>query len=285
MDLVNATAAFEHIVNLLSVKIWLVQMVAYHGFGLWFEWLDRTGRLVRFKLRPLERASYVGLLPHVLNNQVFLLLPAMIGAEALGLAFAGPERLSLSDWIAGAVGMTVGHDVIQYVAHRVILHRPSNMRKLGHLLHHTTSGSRAISACYMSAADFLLEIISPYLLPLAVIGGGGSDLSFHSLVVVGGAFGGLYEHSGYDFGQCLRRKGGLRAVFGKLLSTEAHAAHHSRGNVSFSDGFGSSNICDTLFRTRFDLVPDPRDLVRAAPGLPEAISFESRRHGGSSMSA
>ena len=39
-----------------------------------------------------------------------------------------------------------------------------------------------------------------------------------------------------------------------LLSSRAHAEHHARGNVSFSDGFGSSSLCDKFFRTRWDLV-------------------------------
>jgi sterol desaturase/sphingolipid hydroxylase (fatty acid hydroxylase superfamily) len=260
----DMTTALQTIPSLFSFKIWAVQMVAYHGFGLWFEWLDRTGRGWRFKVKPPERRSYAELLPRVLANQLFLLLPAMVAVEALGLAYVGPSSLSPLGWAFGLVGLTVGHDVVQYVAHRLILHRPANMRSLGHLLHHTTSGSRAITACYMSAADFFLEIVCPYLIPLILVGGGGSDMRFHSLVVIGGAFGGLYEHSGYDFGLGLRAAGGWRGAVGALLSSEAHSAHHSRGNVSFSDGFGSSNICDTLFGTRWDLMPDPRRVAVAA---------------------
>lgn len=243
-------------------------MLAYHSFGLWFEWLDRSSWSGRFKMRPPERRRYVDLLPRVLFNQFFLLLPAMVAVQALGLAYVGPDSLSVAGWILGAVGMTVGHDVMQYLAHRVILHRPANMRSFGHMLHHATSASRAISACYMSAADFFLEIVCPYLIPLTLIGGGGSDVLFHSAVVTGGAFGGLYEHSGYDFGWKLREAGGWRAIVGKMLSSEAHAAHHARGNVSFSDGFGSSSICDTLFRTRFDLAPNPRVSALTTAGAP-----------------
>jgi sterol desaturase/sphingolipid hydroxylase (fatty acid hydroxylase superfamily) len=242
----------------LAAQIWLIQMAAYHGFGLWFEWLDRAGVLSRFKTRPVDRKSYIELLPRVLVNQVALLLPAMLLAQWSGLAFVGPAQLSLAEMILGFAGLTISHDVVQYVGHRFVLHRPRLMRRLGHSLHHSTNGSRGISACYMSSADFFLEVVCPYLIPLALIGGGGSDMVFHALAVTAGAFGGLYEHSGYDFGRSLRARAGggmedvLRMV-GKLISSEAHAAHHSRGNVSFSDGFGSSNLCDTIFRTRFDL--------------------------------
>lgn len=244
----------------LAAQIWLVQMAAYYGFALWFEGLDRSGALSRFKMRPVERMSFVELLPRVLANQILVLLPAMLFLQWTGLAFVGPAHLSLVTMLFSFAGLTIGHDVVQYVAHRFVLHRPDMMRRLGHALHHSTTGSRALSACYMSYTDFLLEIACPYLIPLALIGGG-SDVLFHSLVVVAGAFGGLYEHSGYDFSRGLRERANRREgqtllmVLAKLISSEAHAAHHARGNVSFSDGFGSSNICDTIFRTRWDLVP------------------------------
>jgi sterol desaturase/sphingolipid hydroxylase (fatty acid hydroxylase superfamily) len=267
------TAALQFVFSSLALKIWIVQMAAYHGFGLWFEWLDRTGRGAAFKVRPPEKFSYARLLPRVLANQIFLLLPAMVAVEALGLAYVGPASLSPLGWVVGLAGLTVGHDVVQYVAHRYILHKPANMRKLGHLVHHTTIGSRSISACYMSAADFALEIVCPYLIPLILVGGGGSDALFHSLVVMGGAFGGLYEHSGYDFGVGLRAAGGWRKKLGAILSSEAHRAHHTRGNVSFSDGFGSSNLCDTMFGTRWDLAPDPR---RMGPAPAQGPSLKRR---------
>jgi sterol desaturase/sphingolipid hydroxylase (fatty acid hydroxylase superfamily) len=244
-----------------SLKIWFVQMLAYHGFGLWFQYLDKTGGLQRFKNRDAEKRSYFQILPRVVANQILILAPAMWAMEALELAYVGPEHLPLSSILVAMVGLTVGHDVVQYVSHRVILHKAKYLRLLGHAVHHTTGASLAISACFMSGADFFLEIVLPYVIPLALVGGCGTNWYFHSLIVAAGAFGGLYEHSGYDFGQFLRRESGdelaarVKRFIGARLSTEAHGAHHTRGNVSFSDGFGSSNLCDTLFRTRYDLVP------------------------------
>jgi hypothetical protein len=50
---------------------------------------------------------------------------------------------------------------------------------------------------------------------------------------------------------------GRGAFFGLLapsaISSHAHAEHHRRASVSFSDGFGSPGLCDWLFRTRWDL--------------------------------
>jgi len=253
----------------LSAQIWLVQMLGYHGIGLWFEWLDRSGGLKRFKVKRLERMSYFEVLPRVLANQTFILLPAMLFMQWTGLAFVGSPYVSLPVFIASVAFMTFGHDVLQYIAHRFVLHRPDMMRRLGHAVHHSTIGSLGISACYMSAADFFLEIVCPYLIPLAFVPLG-SNFLIHSLVVTSGAFGGLYEHSGYDFSLALREPkdgrapGRLRLALARMISSEAHAAHHTRGNVSFSDGFGSTNICDTLFKTRFDLVPERRAGAKAA---------------------
>ncbi len=230
-------------------------MLSYHGYGLLFEWLDRSGRGARFKVRPVDRMSYRELMPRVVFNQVFILLPAMVLAQAMGLAYYGASQLTPLTVVISCAGLTIGHDMVQYITHRLVLHDPAYMRKFGHAVHHSTRASRGVSACYMSAADFFLEIVSPYLLPLILIGGGGTNFVFHALIVSAGAYGGVYEHSGYDFGLTLRKAGGWRRILGAMLSTEAHGYHHTRGNVSFSDGFGSSNICDTVFKTRWDLVP------------------------------
>lgn len=244
----------------LSVTVWLIQMVAFHAIGLGFLWLDRSGKLAHLRVRPFETRSYAQLLPRVVANQVFVLLPAMMAVEWAGLAFVGAPHIGVTMFILGMLGMTVGHDLVQYATHRYILHRPLLMRPLGHAVHHSTAAGRSISACYMSLPDYLLEIAFPYLVPLIVIGGGGSDFWFHAVVVTAGAFGGLYEHSGYDFGLrfATAEHSGWRArvdrVLAHMLSSKAHGEHHTRGNVSFSDGFGSSNICDTVLKTRWDLV-------------------------------
>jgi sterol desaturase/sphingolipid hydroxylase (fatty acid hydroxylase superfamily) len=244
----------------LSVLTFVVQMIAYHGVGLAFEICDRTKRLAAFKVRDADRLTYRALLPRVLANQFFVLLPAMVLLELSGLAFVGAPHLSVWHFLLAMVLMGVGHDIVQYVFHRFVLHRPGLVRTLGHALHHSTGASKAISACYMSAPDFFLEIVLPYLVPLAVVGAG-ADIGFHLVVAALGAVGGLYEHSGYDFAARLPKAKGLWARALALLETsitsKAHAEHHRRSIVSFSDGFGSPGICDTIFRTRWDLARDP----------------------------
>ena len=143
---------------------------------------------------------------------------------------------------------------MQYAAHRWLLHN-TRFGWLRHNLHHSTGASRAITACYMSAPDFFLTIVCPYLVPLVVIGGGTSNLGFQLLVACLGAVGGLYEHSGYDFAVApkiaVRRWYSLMPA--SLVSSHAHGEHHRRFRVSFSDGFGSLGLCDLVFRTRWDL--------------------------------
>ena len=254
----------------LSVWIWLVQMVAFHGIGYAFEYCDSHGLLRRFKARDIDRKSYRQLLPRVLSNQVFLLLPCMMVMQATGLAFAGQEHLPLWRFIISLVAMGIGHDIVQYATHRYLLHRPSLIRTLKHSVHHSTGASKGISACYMSGPDFFLEIVLPYLLPLALIGGGGSDIVFHMMIAGLGAFGGVYEHSGYDFAillprtQIAARMPRFVQVVGGLITSHSHGEHHAKGNVSFSDGFGSPGVCDSVFGTRWDQVEARRRDAEAA---------------------
>lgn len=258
----------------LSLLTFAVQMLVYHGVGLWFEWCDRTGRLGAFKMRAAERMSYFELMPRVLFNQFFILLPSMLALQYFGLAFTGAPRLGALHFIVALILMGVGHDLVQYASHRFLLHRPGLIRKLGHSVHHSTGASRSISACFMSGADFFLEIVLPYLIPLVVVAAG-ADVAFHLVVAGLGAIGGLYEHSGYDFSARLPRgagglKGRLIDALAAIVTSKAHAEHHRRNNVSFSDGFGSPGICDTVFATRWDLAGD-RGKPRPKQETPGAI--------------
>jgi sterol desaturase/sphingolipid hydroxylase (fatty acid hydroxylase superfamily) len=255
----------------LSVWVWAIQMVAYHGISYAFEYCDRNGLLRGFKVRNIDRKSYRQLMPRVLANQVFILLPCMMAVQALGLCFSGQEHLPLWRFAISLVAMGVGHDIVQYATHRYLLHRPSLIRTLRHSIHHSTGASKGISACYMSAPDFFLEIVLPYLLPLAIIGGGGSDIVFHTMIAGLGAFGGVYEHSGYDFAARLpkaklaERMPRFVTTLGSLITSQAHGQHHVKGNVSFSDGFGSPGLCDSLLGTRWDQVEDKRREQSAVP--------------------
>ena len=248
----------------LSVYVWALQMVVFHGVGYAFEWCDRTRTMRQFKVRDIDRKSYRQLMPVVLFNQCFVLLPCMVLMQAVGLCFTGEAHLPLWRFLLSMVAMGIGHDIVQYATHRHLLHRPSLMRLLRHSVHHSTGASKGISACYMSGQDFFLEIALPYLLPLALIGGGGSDILFHSLIAGLGAVGGVYEHSGYDFaahmkdGAFAMRHPLVAKALAHMMSSHAHGEHHSKGNVSFSDGFGSPAICDTAFGTRWDVVAKRR---------------------------
>lgn len=242
----------------LSVLVWVGHMLVFHGTGALFAWCDRRGILQTFKVRRSRPAAYAEFLPRVLFNQVCILLPAMWLCEASGLAFSGPHRVGFEFALVAIVLMTIGHDLVQYVSHRFLLHN-SRLRILGHGLHHSSGASCSISACYMSAPDFFLTIVCPYLIPLIAIGGGSASLEFQLLLSGLGAIGGLYEHSGYDLSVWDRGKASPRraSLFLRIavsaISSHAHGEHHRRSRVSFSDGFGSPGLCDTIFRTRWDL--------------------------------
>ena len=237
----------------VSVVVWAGHMIVFHGIGFGFELCDRSGSLQQYKVRRHDRLSYVAALPRVLCNQVFVLLPAMWLCEKTGLAFTGSPNISFPFAALALLLMTAGHDVVQYISHRWLLHN-LRFRWLGHDLHHSTGASRAITACYMSAPDFLLTIVAPYLVPLVLIGGGTANVPFQLLVACLGAIGGLYEHSGYDFALALKNRPQRRFLLpASLVSSHAHGEHHRRSRVSFSDGFGSPGLCDRIFRTRWDL--------------------------------
>lgn len=311
-DLLNSLRTSDTLTRLyLPFYVWAVQQVVFHATGLLFEYFDRTNAFPTSKVRHvnLDRKPYLSLLPRVLFNQFFILLPCMCLSALAGLCFSGPlegEHLHPVRFLASLPAMALGHDVIQYLAHRYLLHQPNIhlMRFLKHSVHHSTGATRGISACYMAAPDFLLEIVGPYLIPLALVGGGGSDYFFHSLIAGMGAIGGIYEHSGYDFSihfvdpadtittadlladypvkpvamastssssspaaattahaepaspLSIRR---LACLFlANFLDNRSHGEHHTRANVSFSDGFGSPSIMDTLLKTRWSDIPRPK---------------------------
>ncbi|PLB37978.1 sterol desaturase family protein [Aspergillus candidus] len=206
----------------------------------------------------------------------------MLLTQSTSLCFTpDPPHLSPTRFLLSLPAMATGHDIVQYLTHRYLLHSPRIplIRALKHAIHHSTAASRGLSACYMSGPDFFLEIVLPYLVPLAAIGGGGADPYFHYLVAALGAIGGVYEHSGYDFALLIsspahphptpssrsstktsppeeEEKHSIWSTLADtLLNNRAHGEHHSRTNVSFSDGFGSPGVCDSLFGTRWDLVP------------------------------
>jgi sterol desaturase/sphingolipid hydroxylase (fatty acid hydroxylase superfamily) len=240
----------------LSVLTWAAAMAVYHGVGLGFEWCDRCGLLQHFKVRRVRRLGYRDVLPRVLFNQCFILLPCMLLCQVFGLAFVGAPHLSLSQFAIGLLLMGVGHDVVQYAGHRWVLHN-RRFSWLGHRLHHAIDTDLSIGACYMSIGDFFLNIVCPYLVPLILIGGG-SDALFQILVLSLGMVGGLYEHSGYDLSLAPATPGGgplarlarlIRRLPCALTSSHAHGEHHRLGSVSFSDGFGSPGLCDAVFGT------------------------------------
>ena len=111
---------------------------------------------------------------------------------------------------------------------------------------------------------------------------------FHLTAASLGAIVGLYEHSGYDFAVRLPqdKAQGLSGIvlryLAPLITSKAHGEHHRVGNVSFSEGVGSLGICDTLFKTRWDLAAAKKSSAQRVngPRKSRAVPAESfvRRH-------
>lgn len=200
---------------------------------------DHFKLLQRYKLQRSDNDhSYFELLPRVLFNQLFLMLPAMLLFQYFGLGFQTTEALySPIVYIVFSLWMALGHDVLFYLGHRFLLHSKWGFMHLGHDLHHSTKATIAISSMYMGVIDYILEIIIPYLVPLLFLP---SDLFFDAMAPCLGAIGGLYEHSGYNF-----------FPFFEALSTVAHTMHHVRYNCSYSDGVGSTNLMDNALHTTY----------------------------------
>jgi sterol desaturase/sphingolipid hydroxylase (fatty acid hydroxylase superfamily) len=126
---------------------------------------DHFKLLQRYKLQRSDNDhSYFELLPRVLFNQLFLMLPAMLLFQYFGLGFQTTEALySPIVYIVFSLWMALGHDVLFYLGHRFLLHSKWGFMHLGHDLHHSTKATIAISSMYMGVIDYILEIIIPYL--------------------------------------------------------------------------------------------------------------------------
>lgn len=237
----------------VSVCTWLFQLLTFLFAGTIFQLLDHFKLCRSFKTQSNDSVNFWRCFLTAMKNQVFILLPAMIFAENYGLAFF-PRRKFHSPfyfWISDEMldqmvlflligfWMALGHDILFYIGHRFILHSTWGFHYFRHSIHHSTKASCGISAMFMSPEDFLIEIVVPYLFPL-FLASSWMDLRLHSVILSLGTIGGIYEHSGYNF-----------FPFFESFSTMAHFMHHSRYNCSFSDGFGSPCMMDSLLKTSY----------------------------------
>eukprot|EP00172_Hildenbrandia_rubra_P002608 Plantae.Rhodophyta-Hildenbrandia_rubra.ctg3579.p1 GENE.Plantae.Rhodophyta-Hildenbrandia_rubra.ctg3579~~Plantae.Rhodophyta-Hildenbrandia_rubra.ctg3579.p1 ORF type:complete len:280 (-),score=25.20 Plantae.Rhodophyta-Hildenbrandia_rubra.ctg3579:1652-2491(-) len=224
-----------------SVQAWLLGIGVFHVLGLLFEFLSTFKFAQQWRtISPKGLPAYREMLPLVLQNQVFILLPCMVALEKFGLAFHVTEKqepASVLKELAGSVLMTFFHDVVFYLGHRFLLHSKWGYYALGHNVHHGTKAHSAISSMYMAFPDFVIEIVLPYLVPLVIV----STFCHWYLTMLAlpiGCLGGMLEHSGYNFWPNI-----------KAFDTTAHGLHHRKLKCSYSDGVGSPNIMDGMFGT------------------------------------
>ncbi|KAJ3200380.1 hypothetical protein HDU82_008971 [Entophlyctis luteolus] len=162
----------------------------------------------------------------------FLLTGTTTGAQAW--YHIAPLPLAATLFLAAAI-----HEVLFYVFHRYLLHTRFGYVRLNHKLHHSAPTHSAVSAFYMSPADFCFEILVPYIASVGVPVALGICSPVVAVAMLGvGTVGGMYEHSGYNFWPGV-----------KGMDTVVHALHHQRNDCSFADGVGAPSVLDEVFGT------------------------------------
>lgn len=94
---------------------------------------------------------------------------------------------------------------------------------------------------YLSSADFFLEIVVPYLLPLCLIPTWVNGPYTNAALLSAGMLGGLYEHSDYNL---------WPGTY--MFDTTPHNTHHRicfGPGVNFADGVGSFGVLDSACGT------------------------------------
>ncbi|KAA8495347.1 hypothetical protein FVE85_1502 [Porphyridium purpureum] len=233
----------------LALLGWLGFVISFHVFAgcctlIEQPLLDKYAWpqfLRRFRMHFKGRKGYLEMMPLVLFNQTFVLLPCVLLVGHKGWGFCSQYALlSLSTlWRVpiALFGMSLGHDVVFYIGHRYILHTHWGLPIFRHDVHHSTKAADAVSALFMHPFDFFVEIVLPYLVPYVLIAPLSTSL-LDVFIPVLGVVGGTYEHSGFNFWPDIT-----------VLDTRFHAAHHIKWSVSYSDGVGSTNLMDALMDT------------------------------------
>jgi hypothetical protein len=219
------------------LRLWLVHMVFWHVSCALFALCDHKQWFSRYKLVKRDRITYLEMLPRVLFNQCFLLLPSMLAIGYYELGFAGAHRdwylTVLHIWLFGYV-----HDALFYAGH-AFMHTRLGYKLLSHHVHHRSNGASAAASMYMASIDFMLEIVVPFMALFLLIE---SDWRFELLVASVGTLSPVFEHSGYYV-----------AMPWNVFDTRPHISHHQkRPHGSFSEGIFSSNLCDWLMGTALD---------------------------------
>lgn len=179
---------------------WTLFMACYHVACALFEHLDRTQKLQQYKQFRWKKGlpTYRDMLPRVLANQTLIMLPCMIAVWPLTNSYSGKQPSTPTSLLALAALAPLLHELPFYALHRWVLHSPHGVPRLGHSLHHNAKAHSAVSAMYMYAFDYVLQIVVPYVIPLLVLRATRMLTASHAVALLPlGSLGGLYEHSGY----------------------------------------------------------------------------------------
>ena len=240
-----------------ATMTWGTQFVTWHFFAALYNILDETGRkgtapgcwVWKYKLRKKDNVTYEQILPRVLFNQVFILLPVMTTMAYFGYGSTNTP-MALWKWPVYAYVLGVFHDVVFYFGHR-LLHTKWGYVTFRHGLHHSSKAATAASSMYMSSPDFFLEIVLPYLSFFWVVP---TSLAFDMTVASVGSIAAMTEHSGYNF-----------SVGFKTLDSRPHFAHHNNLLTgAYAEGIFSPGYMDRIFGTNY-VDPEALGVVEGSP--------------------
>lgn len=222
--------------------VWLSGFLTFNIGGFIFFFIDKYDLLSSYKIANKNEynISYIDILKRSNINLLVGLLPMMWWVNYMGwVNFDGNSDFSHS--LISMLCMTEGHDIVQYIIHRWILHNKHLYKVIGHNIHHTIIADISISSLYNSLGDFILLNGIPYILPLIMIGCNNSVI-VNCLILSLGMLGGLYEHSGYDLSR-------LNIYGCSILENRYHYKHHIYLKYNYSNGFGSPGVIDYIFGT------------------------------------
>lgn len=216
--------------------VWWSHMMSFHLVATIFHLVDSRRWCRQYKFAERDPLTYFQMLPIILRNQVFVFLPALCFLwyqDWVTLERAPTWKALALSVVYTSVGFSLVHDVVFYVGHR-LMHTKWGFAWSGHALHHDTKGTVAASALYMGCLDFVVEILLPFSAWFLITRH--AYLETLLFVVVVGAWGAMYEHSGFDFGL-------------PGYDPRPHAYHHTHYKLGFSEGIGSLGIMDWMFQT------------------------------------
>ncbi|RWS26879.1 hypothetical protein B4U80_10487 [Leptotrombidium deliense] len=215
----------------------LVSFVVYWGIGIFYTFLDLTGRpkfLLKYKIQdntiyPIPVEKFVKVVKQVLINQIFVGIPFAYFGYKMG-KLRGLEwgaKLPTFQWVLFELSVCIlVEEVFFYYSHR-LLHHP-RIYKYIHKRHHEWTAPIAITAVYCHPVEHMFSNLLPVFLGPFILGAHTATSWLWFTIAMLST---LNAHSGYHL------------PF--FPSPEAHDFHH----LKFTQNFGILGVLDRFHGT------------------------------------